>query len=78
MARTKTTLQKVNHDEKEESNVPDEGERYLSPPKKTKCSGDKEKNFWRSRKIILNNDSEDDPESGVKKWRRCKKCLPKT
>ena len=62
MARTKTTLQKVNQDEKEESNVPDESERYLSPQKKTKCSGERQP----SRKRILNNDSEDDPESGVK------------
>ena len=56
MARTKTTLQEDNWDEKAESYVPHEGTRQ-NPRKTTKWSGDKQP----SRKTIQNNDSEDDP-----------------
>ena len=51
-------MMKVNHHEKEESYVPDEGTRY-NPRKTTKGSGDRQP----SRKRIQNNDSEDDPGS---------------
>ena len=66
-AKTTTILQKVNHNEKAESYVPDEGIRY-SPRKPTELSGNRQP----SKKIIQNNDSEDDPRSqeknGGKDW----------
>ena len=52
--RTKTTLKKVNQDEKAEGYVPDKVTR-----KTTKCSGDRQA----SRKRIQNDDSEVDPGS---------------
>ena len=59
--RTKTILQKVNHNEKEESYVPDEGTRQ-KPSKTTKWSGNRQS----YRKIIQNNESKDDPGSKEK------------
>ena len=58
MASTKTTLQKVNQNEKAESIVPDEGT-GLNPWKTTKWSGDRQP----STKRIQNSDSEDNPAS---------------
>ena len=60
-AKSTTILQKVNHNEKAESYVPDEGIRY-SPRKTTELSGNRQP----SKKIIQNNDSEDDPGSQEK------------
>ena len=60
-AKTTAILQKVNHNEKAERYVPDEGTRY-SPRKSTKLSGDRQP----SRKRIQNNDSEDDSGSQEK------------
>ena len=59
MAKTKTILQKINHDERAESYVPDEGTRK-KPRKTTKWS----ENRQTSRKIIQNNDGED----GLGSW----------
>ena len=58
MASTKTTLQKVNQNEKAESIVPDEGT-GLKRWKTIKLSGDRQP----SRKRIQNSDSEDNPAS---------------